>query len=106
MHTYSSMHTRAGEREKERHLVNHTKELELFPSDHGRSWPDIGQIQEMIRFVCVKACSGCHVENGLETREGCAGISQVRTVARTAEEVCNSRVGLAVCLGGRMSRAW
>lgn len=78
-HSCKHMHTPAGEREKERSLVSHTKEFELYPNGRRKLLLDVRQTQEMLGFVCAMGCSLCaSVGNGLESREGCAGISQVR----------------------------
>lgn len=79
MLTCACAHAYMREREKERDFVSLTKEVELFPKGHGKSWTDFRQMSEMIGFVRVKCGSGGSVENGLESGEGCVGISQVRS---------------------------
>ena len=80
VHAHVCMCTRIHEREeKERDFISLTKELELFPKGHGKSWTDFRQMSEMTGFVRVKCGSGSSVENRLEIGEGCVGISQVRS---------------------------
>lgn len=54
------------------------KSLNFFLRDTGKSLKVFRKINEMIRFVCWKCCSGCRVENELKGSEGCVGITQER----------------------------
>ena len=106
--TQAGTHRSVREREKERDFASHTtlKNLNFF-LDHGKPLTDFRRINEMIRFVCLKCCSGCSVHNG---SEGSEGLEEAKSrndgQDRGGAGGVQPRSGIAFCPGGKVGRAW
>lgn len=72
------------DREREGDFASHPTEFGCFPKSHRKSLKDFRQINETIRFVCLKCFSGCSVQKGPKSREGCVGMMQVRNKGQRA----------------------